>query len=220
MPGQQELLVKTFSQPQKKWVPKVAVADAQTAIHKEKGDSPPFLLTVRIAGNNLHNCLVDSGASGNVMPYSVCNKLRLTPTESTKKVVQLDRSEVTVIGVLNNVHIQLSSEPRIQQYIDIQVVDIPEAYGMLLSRDWSKTLNGYMSTDFYHMWLPWRGQANQIGIEREPRLKDLITEYNNTNEVQSSEAELGIYAFEVNNGVQTVPQSSDAHLTKERTIKD
>lgn len=110
------------------------------------------------------------------MPYSVCQKLGLTPTESTKKVVQFDRSEVTVIGVLNNVHIQLSSEPRIQQYIDIQVVDIPEAYGMLLSRDWSKTLNGYMYTYFYHMWLPWRGQANQIGIEREPRLKDLITE--------------------------------------------
>jgi amino acid transporter len=72
MHGQQECLVKTFSQPQKKWVPKVAIVDAQTTIHKEKCDSPPFLLIVRITGNNLHNWLVDLGAFGNVMPYSVC----------------------------------------------------------------------------------------------------------------------------------------------------
>jgi hypothetical protein len=47
-----------------------------------------------------------------------------------------------------------------------------------------------------------------------------MTKYNNTNEVQSSKVELGIYALEVNIGVQIVPQSNDAHLTKERTIKD
>jgi hypothetical protein len=94
------------------------------------------------------------------------------------------------------------------------VVDISKAYGMLLSRDSLKTLNRYMSIEFSHMWLPWRGKANYIEIEREPRLKDLNTKYNDTNELQSSEVELDIYALEVNNGVQTIPQSSDAHLTK------
>jgi hypothetical protein len=87
MPGQQKFMVKTFSHPQNKWVPKVAVVDAQSTIHKEKGDSPPFLLIVRITGKNLHNCLVDSRASGNVIPYSVCQKLGLTTIEFTKKVI-------------------------------------------------------------------------------------------------------------------------------------
>ena len=33
---------------------------------------PPFLLTFEIFNNNVHNCMVDFGASSNVMPYSVC----------------------------------------------------------------------------------------------------------------------------------------------------
>jgi len=82
-------------------------------------------------------------------------------------------------------HIQMhsASDPRVSQFIDIQVVDIPVNYGMLLSRDWSKTLNGYMATDFSHMWLPWRGVPNQIRIEAEPRMKHMITEYNRTNKI-------------------------------------
>jgi hypothetical protein len=32
---------------------------------------PPFLLTFEVFNINLHNCLVDSGASSNVMPLSI-----------------------------------------------------------------------------------------------------------------------------------------------------
>ena len=35
----------------------------------------PFLLTFEIFNHNVHNCLVDSGASINVMPISVCKKI-------------------------------------------------------------------------------------------------------------------------------------------------
>jgi hypothetical protein len=33
---------------------------------------PPFLLTFEIFNRNVHNCMVDSGESSNVMPWSVC----------------------------------------------------------------------------------------------------------------------------------------------------
>jgi hypothetical protein len=33
---------------------------------------PPFLLTFEIFNRNVHNCMVDTGASSNVMPWSVC----------------------------------------------------------------------------------------------------------------------------------------------------
>jgi hypothetical protein len=33
---------------------------------------PPFLLTFEIFNRNIHNCMVDSGASSNVMSWSVC----------------------------------------------------------------------------------------------------------------------------------------------------
>ena len=41
---------------------------------KSKNKNPPFLLTFEIFNHNVHNCLVDSGASVNVMPISVCKK--------------------------------------------------------------------------------------------------------------------------------------------------
>lgn len=48
---------------------------------------------------------------------------------------------------LKDVVIKFSTNPKVFQAINIVVVDILEAYGMLLSRDWSSKLNGYFSTD-------------------------------------------------------------------------
>ena len=52
---------------------------------------PPFLLTFEVFNKNLHNCLVDSGASSNVMPLSIYKKLNATPLKHDKHVIQLDR---------------------------------------------------------------------------------------------------------------------------------
>ena len=103
---------------------------------KPKSKNPPFLLTFEIFNHNVHNCLVDSGASVNVMPLSVCKKINGQPKPSTWRVVQLDRMNVKVIGEMEDVLIHLSSNDKLCQFIDIVVADIPEAYGLVLSRDW------------------------------------------------------------------------------------
>lgn len=64
---------------------------------------------------------------------------------------------------------------------------------MLLSRDWARKLNGYIATDFSHMWLPWKGVPNQIKIDSTPRLKLMITEYGEDNEIMFVETDLGSY---------------------------
>jgi len=51
---------------------------------------PPFLLTFEVLNKNLHNCLVDSGASSNMIPLAICNKLGVVPLKSDKHVIQLD----------------------------------------------------------------------------------------------------------------------------------
>lgn len=81
-------------------------------------------------------------------------------SQPNSKVLQLDKTEINVIGELKDVYIRLGIDPCISRYIDIQVVDIPEVYGMLLNRDWSKTLGGYFSTYFTYLWLPWKGVSN------------------------------------------------------------
>jgi ribonuclease HI len=78
--------------------------------------------------------------------------------------------------------VRLSSNPKVHQIIDIIVVDIPEVYGLFLSRDWSEQLHGYFATDWSHLWLPENGQPNKIRINRERYLKHTVTDLNDPNE--------------------------------------
>jgi hypothetical protein len=126
--------------------------------------------------------MVDSGASSNVMPLSVCQKINAEVQPSDLKIIQLDRTNVKVIGELKNVLIRLSSNPKVHQIIDIIIVDIPEVYGLFLSRDWSEQLHGYFATDWSHLWLPENGQPNKIRINRERYLKHTMTDLNDPNE--------------------------------------
>ena len=97
--------------------------------------TPPFLLTYEIYNRNLHNCLIDSGASSNIMPASVCSKLNIEPQKSTIHIMRLDKTKVQVLGEINSVNIRLSSDARIVQRIDILIANIPEFYGLILSSD-------------------------------------------------------------------------------------
>jgi hypothetical protein len=94
---------------------------------------------------------------------------------------------VKVIGELKDVMIIIASNPKIHQVIDIVVVDILEAYGMLLSRDWSHKLQGYFTSNWSHLWFPWNGKPNKIRIDREKYLKHTITDLEAPNEPYSSE---------------------------------
>ena len=101
---------------------------------------------------------------------------------STLRIIQLDRTNVNVIGELKNVLIRLSSNPKVHQVIDIIVVDIPEVYGMFLSRDWSEQLHGYFATDWSHLWLLENSNPNKIKVNRERYLKFTVTDLNDPNE--------------------------------------
>ena len=88
------------------------------------------------------------------MPALVCSKLNIEPQKSSIHIVQLDRTKVQVIGEINSVTIRLASDPRVVQRIDILIVDIPEFYGLISSRDWSEKLHGYISVSYTHLTLP------------------------------------------------------------------
>jgi hypothetical protein len=118
-----------------KLVSGIAIKKQQTSTVNTRRNVPPFLLTFEIFNRNLHNCMVDSGASSNIMPWSVFQKINAEVQLSILKIIHLDRTSVKVIGELKNVLIRLSSNPKVHQVIDIIVVDIPEVYGFFLSRD-------------------------------------------------------------------------------------
>ena len=79
----------------------------------------------------------------------------------------------------------ISMHPTFVQVIDIIVVDILEAYGLLLSRDWFEKLNGYFNTYWVHLSLPLKGYKNMIIIDRERYLKHIVTDLETLNETSS-----------------------------------
>ena len=95
----------------------------------------------------MHNCLVDSGTSANVIPLLVWKRINGQPKPSNGKIIQLDRTTVKVVGEMEDVLICLSADERVCQFIDIMVADIHEDYGLILSRDWSVKLDGCFATD-------------------------------------------------------------------------
>jgi hypothetical protein len=69
------------------------------------------------------------------------------------------------MGELKVLLIYLGLKPKVDQTIDIIVVDIPEAYGVILSRDWLAKLNGYFAIDWSHLWLLYKGKPNIIKVK-------------------------------------------------------
>ena len=89
----------------------VNATEAMPTMFKDKVEVPPFFLSIRIYGKNLHNFLIDSGASCNVIFLSIAQSLGVSPQPSNRVVIQLDKTEVKVIGVLKDVQIQLTVDP-------------------------------------------------------------------------------------------------------------
>ena len=80
-----------------------------------------------------------------------------------------------VVGEMEDVLIRLSSNDKVCQFIAIVVVDIPEAYGLVLSRDWSTKMSGYFASEWSHLCVPYKGIPNQIKVLREPHMKQNVT---------------------------------------------
>ena len=79
---------------------------------KSKSQTLPFLLSFEIFNHNVHNCLVDSGDSSNVIPLSICKRINGHPIPSPSRIIQLDRSVVKVIGEMKDVlWITLTNNP-------------------------------------------------------------------------------------------------------------
>ena len=178
---------------------------------KSKHKHPPFLLTFESFNYNVHNCLVDSGATVNVMSISICKRIDGKPKPSPWRLVQLDRTDVKVIGEMEDVLVRLASNDKVCQVINIVVADIPYAYGLILSRDWLAKINGYFASDWSHLWLPYKGSPNQIKILREPHMKYNVTQLEEKNVPVDSV--LGNYFIELEPGNYQAEEASNTSDT-------
>jgi hypothetical protein len=94
--------------------------------------SPPFYTSLNIHDKVLHNCLMDLGASHNLMPKGVMDELGLEITKAYHDLYSFDSRKVKCLGVIKDMVVTLFQLPMKSVVMDIVVVDVPPKFGMLL----------------------------------------------------------------------------------------
>jgi ribonuclease HI len=170
-------------------------------IEDRDDSSPPFYTSLNIHDKVLHNCLMDLGASHNLMPKYVMDELGLEVTKIYHDLYYFDSRKFKCLGVIKDMVVTLFQLPMKSILMDIVVVDVPPKFGMLFSRSWTKRLGGTLQTDLsYATTLVFEGEHRMI--YKEAQLAYIISdEANPTNHI--------VFAFNTNLG-SSILQLTDA----------
>jgi ribonuclease HI len=143
--------------------------------------SPPFYTSLNIHDKVLHNCLMDSGDSHNLMPKIVMEELGLEVTKAYHDLYSFDSRRVQCLGVIKDLVVSLFQLPMKSVVMDIVVADVPPNFGMLLSRSWIKRLGGTLQKDLTYATIPVLGGEHRR-LYRESQLAYIVSdEANPTN---------------------------------------
>jgi hypothetical protein len=140
----------------------------------------PFYITLNVHDQLLHNCMLDSGASHNVMPKSIMDKLGLEITRPYGDIYSFDSRRVKCMGMIKDLVVTLAQILVKNVLMDVVIADIPPKYGFLLSRSWGAKLGGSLQLDMTYATIPvFGGQFTQL--YRETRLAYMVSDPQNPN---------------------------------------
>jgi ribonuclease HI len=139
---------------------------------------PPFYISLNIHEKTLHNCLLDSGASHNLMPKAVMDELGLEITKPYHDLFSFDSRKVKCLGMIKDLAVTLTQASMKTMVMDIVVADIPPKFGCLLSRSWMKRLGGTLQMDLSYATIPVFGGVNRR-LYRESQLAYVISDEKN-----------------------------------------
>ena len=98
----------------------------------DSNSSTSFYITLTIHDQMIHNCLLDFGASHNLMPKAVMEALGLSITKPYKDLYEFDSRVVKCLGVIKYMVVNLTQPPIKSVIMDVVVVVIAPKFGMLL----------------------------------------------------------------------------------------
>ena len=126
------------------------------------GEFPPFYISLTIHDQILHNTMLDSGASHNLIPKAIMETLNLEITRPYKDLFSFDSSKFKCLGLIKDLCVTLVQYPGKSILMDIVVADIPPKYGMLLSRSWGAKLQGSLQLDMSYATILVFGQPKKL----------------------------------------------------------
>ena len=128
----------------------------------QEGTVSPFYVSLNIRDKILHNAMLDSSASHNLMPKAVMENLGLEVTKPYKDLYSFDSSWVRCLGLIKNLGFALTQLPAKNLVMDVVVADIPPKYGMLLSRSWAAKIQGNLQMDISFATIPVFNQTRRL----------------------------------------------------------
>ena len=131
-----------------------------------KDSFPPFYISLNIHDKVLHNFLLDSGASHNLMPKVVMDELGLSITKPYHDLFSFDSRKVKCLDLIKDLIVNLSQLLSKTIVMYIVVADIPPKFGLLLSRSWSKRLGGSLQMELTYATIPMFGGRPRGFTER------------------------------------------------------
>ena len=138
----------------------------------------PFYVSLVIHDLLLHNCMLDSRASHNLLPLSVMEQLGLQITRPYKDLYSFDSKRVKCLGMIKDLVVNLAQIPAKSVVMDIVVADIPARFGMLLSRSRGTKIGGSIKLDLTYATIPMFGGQERI-LYREKRFVKMVTKADN-----------------------------------------
>ena len=128
---------------------------------------PPFYLSLNVHDMVVHNAMLDSGASHNLMPKGVVESLGLEVTRPYKYLYSFDSRRVRCLGLIKDMVVTLNKLPTKTIVMDVIVVDIPPKFGVLLSRSWTSNLKGSLQMDMSYATILVQDGSRRLLVRKE-----------------------------------------------------
>jgi hypothetical protein len=116
--------------------------------------NPPFSLSLGMDNIVLQNCMLYSKALANVISLKVMKQLGLKTSRPYGNVSDINSKKFKVHGLIEDVDFYLVVFPHISILMNIVLIYVPDAWGMLLSRSWATSLGGFLRMDLTHAYIP------------------------------------------------------------------
>ena len=99
--------------------------------------------------------MYDYGASSNIITKGIMQRLGLKVTRPYHNVCAMDSREIETHGIIIDLLVKLAFRPNFAFKMDVLVIDVPNAWGMLLSRKWGAQMGGCLNMDLTFATIPY-----------------------------------------------------------------
>ena len=130
--SQREKLLKAIEDPPQNNIdrpPAIAYQDAPVILQNwDRGNekSQPFFLSLLMNDYLLHDCMLNSRASSNVMTKKVMEQLNLRISRPYHNICNMHSKTIEVHGLIKGLQVHLAAFPDIMIEIDIVVINVPD----------------------------------------------------------------------------------------------